>query len=372
MELTQPHRSLLPETRTDTSETFHVLGHPEKAQVLLPTGSPKATARSLLRYHGGMGRGEQLARRGAAILARLGILALMVRGERFVDFGDIDDPGSLRSILSNATGEQDFTVAISFGPPRANQKPVIRIMRPDGSAIAFAKLGWNPLTARLVDAEVAALEEPGIGALKSVTAPRVLYSGPWRDNRVAVFTALKALPGKLTPSEAAFVEVAEIWPHTRQTLATSNYARNLEASARSARDVVGDLAVETVEGLLEAYGGEELYLAGWHGDWAPWNNARLDDNRIALWDWERAGQEAPEGFDSIHYRFQPEWLKDKVPTESLIASSTAGLSGRSPTMREAIGQLYVATIALRHLQPDSTGGPVDRSTQLLRDLDQRR
>jgi hypothetical protein len=371
MELTEPHQSLWPGGgQSDTAETFQVLGHAEKAQVLLPTRPLKATSQSLIRYHGGMGFGTRVARRGAATLARLGILGVLIRDRRFIDLGSTNDPGSLRSIISNAVENGSFSVAISFGPPRANQKPIIRIMNPDGRTVAFAKIGWNELTKNLVDAEVEAVSSEAVQALNSVVAPRVLFHGNWETNRVAVYQAVLGGPGRVEPDANQFLAVAHCWPTSTQKLRTTSFFERLVADLTNIEGSNGQVARGIVELLDATYGEKEFSLGGWHGDWTPWNNARLSQRRIVLWDWERAGGEAPLGFDSVHYRFQPSSLRGgRRPVAQLLNAAirpgNSSLAGNDP---EAIGRLYMATVAARHLQPGGESGPVAQYGTFLNEL----
>lgn len=369
MELIEPDRRLWPESEpSPTASEFLVLGDPAKGRVLIPMSPTSVTAESLERFHGGMGLGDRIARRGAATLGRLGLLKALARDRRYVDLGLAEDSNSLRHLLSSVTGEDHIAIAVSFGPTRANQKPVIRIMREDGTTIAFAKIGWSSLTSRLIEKEVAALQTSGVERLQNVAAPPVLFDGKWQEFRIAIFGAILGRPGKLTPTETAFLEVASLWGRTESRLEGSEFARQLKASADRVEGPIGETSRSTIEKLLSSYGSDSFEFAGWHGDWTPWNNARFDDSKIVLWDWERAGDPAPVGFDSIHYRFQPEFLKRQRALIDLLEIATAGLERHSTHKRETLGQLYSASIALRHLQPDSGDGPFGRSAALIEEL----
>src|SRR5207253_3116256 len=49
-----------------------------------------------------------------------------------------------------------------------------------------------------------------------------------------------------------------------------------------------------------------LAFGAWHGDWQPYNMARVPGRpaQIALWDWERFALGVPLGFDPLHYLLQ--------------------------------------------------------------------
>ena len=56
-------------------------------------------------------------------------------------------------------------VSLHLGPARANRKPVLQLIAPDGETLGFAKLGIGPLTRRLVRAETTALSALGVGRI---------------------------------------------------------------------------------------------------------------------------------------------------------------------------------------------------------------
>ena len=70
-------------------------------------------------------------------------------------------------------------LSIHIGPARANRKPVLQLLGAGGEALGYAKLGVDPLTRALVDAEAAALVRLSTVPLGPVTvaergAPRTL------------------------------------------------------------------------------------------------------------------------------------------------------------------------------------------------------
>jgi hypothetical protein len=99
-----------------------------------------------------------------------------------------DLPGSLRSHLLEHAGVAGHW-AMPVSRARANRKPVLQMIGDDGAPVAFVKVGTNPLTARLVRDEAAALRtlrDAGSG----LDIPRVLWSGSWRDLELLVLAPL--------------------------------------------------------------------------------------------------------------------------------------------------------------------------------------
>jgi hypothetical protein len=73
----------------------------------------------------------------------------------------------------------------------------------------------------------------------------------------------------------------------------------------------GDTLRSAVDWVEKQFGAVEMAFGAWHGDFTPWNMARLpgetegpgDAGRTYLWDWERAAP-APAGLDLLHFLFQ--------------------------------------------------------------------
>lgn len=51
-----------------------------------------------------------------------------------------------------------------------------------------------------------------------------------------------------------------------------------------------------------------LETALWHGDFTPWNMARLGPD-LLVWDWEHSAKSVPLGFDHLHFMAQSMRMK---------------------------------------------------------------
>ena len=111
----------------------------------------------------------------------------------------------LDEIIRQATGAKEFELSVSFGPGRANQKPVFRVMDRDGRTIAFAKLGWDDLTRSLVERRIESLNRSSVRALTRVVTPTPLHIDDWQDHRVAVFDAVPGPAGQVRPHLETFL-----------------------------------------------------------------------------------------------------------------------------------------------------------------------
>jgi hypothetical protein len=55
--------------------------------------------------------------------------------------------------------------------------------------------------------------------------------------------------------------------------------------------------------LASRLAGTRWRFGAWHGDLTAWN-AHPDPGGVAVWDWERASDPVPVGFDAAHAAFQ--------------------------------------------------------------------
>ncbi|HJR91814.1 MAG TPA: hypothetical protein VJ938_05200 [Acidimicrobiia bacterium] len=318
------------------------MGKPDASQVLVPLDRRAATAGALIRHHAGMGAGERITRRLVSGAARVGLLKPLLRRRVSVDAGTSGQP-SLHAEIARLLGQSPLWLSVSFGPPRPNQKPVVRALDARGRTVGVAKIGWDTLTTALVEAEAAAVQMPALRRLTHVTVPELIALDEWRGHRLAVYKAEMGRPGRTNPSWEAFSEVATAWPTARLQVENSPLTRSLADT--------GALAFEVLEVALARWGGIELQFGGWHGDWTPWNTARRSGGGVVVWDWERAGPGVPLGFDMIHYRFQARATRGGYPVADLLADvRTWDPLARLLTSEEAEATAvwYLMAISHRH------------------------
>ncbi len=140
---------------------YLVLPSPSQPQLLVPL-APAGADLVLER------RSRTLPSRLAKTMVAAGIRAgiLRVLPVRRLTVGD----PALDELVGWLGGRPGDRLGVLVGPPRANRKPVLRLLARDGSTTAFAKLGATPVTAALVRSEAAALAARR-GARVDVRAP---------------------------------------------------------------------------------------------------------------------------------------------------------------------------------------------------------
>ncbi|HEY1174541.1 MAG TPA: hypothetical protein VGF17_00160, partial [Phytomonospora sp.] len=277
-----------------------------RPRLLVPADSPKVAAAALARYARPPSRLARFKRDAAVLALRTGMSRLLLRDRITVSTTD-PEADSLAGYLSGVL-DTPLQVSVHIGPARANRKPVVQLLTEHGQTIAFAKIGVNPLTQRLVAEETEALQRLAKAELGKVTVPGVRHAGVWREHQVLVQQALPiwtdrvaVAPGRLAE---AMREIATLEGVHNRRLDESDYLATLRARLDALDDTADarELRAAAVE-LLDAAAGERVTFGAWHGDWTPWNMAMLADT-VLVWDWERFCLEAPVGFDALHYRLQ--------------------------------------------------------------------
>lgn len=263
--------------------------HPE---FFIPLASPRVAAASLRRYHDGRSHADRAKTVIALAGARSGMLRFAPGDEVRVG------PFALVEQLATELNEPDLHVAVTLGPRRRNRKPVLQLIRPDGSSVGFAKIGWSPFTRALVDNEATWLQRFAGHTPDGVEIPRVIARIDDPD-RLAVVTSplttspLSGLAGRLTTNQV--IELARSLGTQRMTFESLP----LLGSLRSGR--VGQLV--DVNALASRHADTSIEIGAWHGDLTPWNTSTVSGKTL-IWDWEFADDCRPVGFDLLHNAFE--------------------------------------------------------------------
>lgn len=264
----------------------------DRPELFLPLDSNHVSAAALRRYHDGRTRSDRIKTTAAIATARSGLL-------RFVP-GDLVQlqPFALVETLAAALDEPALHVAITLGPRRRNRKPVLQLIRPDGSTVGFAKVGWSPFTRELVGNEAKWLHRFAGHAPKAVEIPRVLASIDEPGRLVVVSSPLvtsrrSGKDGRL--SSETIIELARALGTEDRPFAEAPHLNELR------RGRVGELL--DIEALVDRHADATLELGAWHGDLTPWNTS-TDAGRTQIWDWEFADDARPVGFDLLHNAFE--------------------------------------------------------------------
>jgi hypothetical protein len=333
---------------------FLVVPDARRPRLLVPSVSRRVAAAAVRRYAEPQSRAAKLKRDAVVAAVRTGASGVLLR-DRIKVTGPYSQ--SIDGHLSDALG-RELAVSVHIGPARANRKPVLQLISPDGDTFGFGKLGTGPLTQRLVRAETAALTALASSGLTKLTVPRVLHGGQWRGLQVLVQSALPVwLPrAPLTQRRltAAMLDIAGCCGYTQGTLPASAYWHELRGRLAGVADRPEGVGLGSAAELLVKHAGEIIFRYGaWHGDWAPWNMANLAD-ALLVWDWERFATGVPLGFDAMHHELQKRIqstgdARQAVEATVRRAGELLAPFGVPAAGREVTALLYLVDLATRYL-----------------------
>ena len=333
---------------------YLVIPDARRPRLLVPNVSRRVAAAAVRRYAEPQSRAARFKRDAVVAAVRTGASGVLLR-DRIRVTGPFST--SIDGHLSEALG-RELAISVHIGPARANRKPVLQLIGPDGDTFGFGKLGTGPLTQRLVRAETAALVALGSSGLTKLTVPRVLHAGQWRGLQVLIQSALPVwLPrASLTPRRliAAMLDIAGCCGYTQGTLAASAYWHELRVRLATVADRAEGAGLGSAAELLVKHAGGTVFRYGaWHGDWAPWNMANVAD-ALLVWDWERFATGVPLGFDAVHHELQRRIqstgdAKDAVEATVRRAGELLTPFGVPAEGREVTALLYLVDLATRYL-----------------------
>jgi hypothetical protein len=333
---------------------YLLLPNGRRPRLLVPRGRHAAVG-ALRGYGVGRGRAARWKAAGLTAAMAVGVAPLLLR-----DRVRLTGPSSGASIETHLAAVLGTEVLVSMylGAPRANRKPVLQVLAPDGRTLAYVKVGIDPLTCRLVQDEAAALAALAAAGLRGTTVPTVLHSDRWNGLELLVLSPLP-VGGRRRPGPArvaaAPAEVAAIGATAAGPLSLSPYWAVLtDRVERLPSGAAAETLAELTGRLGKAFGDVSLALGAWHGDWTPWNTARAGED-LLVWDWERFAPSVPVGYDALHWALQSDLVTHLAdPAESAARSVSTAESvlepfGLSQEQARVTAVCYLAELATRYL-----------------------
>jgi hypothetical protein len=341
------------------AESYLALPRAANPRLLVPLGSGAAAAAALARNHDATSAKARLGRAALGAGLKVGLTQRVAdRVDVFVDpaLSPTERPEHLLTAHLRAMfGRDDLEMAVILGVPRLNRKPVLQVLASDGTVVGYVKAAWNDLTAGLVRNETRVLGDLADAGPKTFTPPALVAAGPWGDLELI---AASALPNAARPDQAhvfdppmaVITEIAGLWGRSTARLADSPYWAGVrERLAAQA----GSEILERAAGWIERQeGATEIAFGAWHGDFTPWNMARLNEATY-VWDWERAAA-APAGLDLLHFLFQTVCrFEAKAPADAIGSCSERAAAllpalDVSPATLPGLWLLYRLELLLRY------------------------
>lgn len=274
----------------------------------------------------------------------------------------VPDGSSVIDHLGDVLGIR-LTAAVHLGPPRSNRKPVLSLLDERGLVVAYAKIGYNPLTSALVRHEGDALDVLAQGPLTGVRIPKVLNRSVWHGLDVLVLEPLElASSGPLAVDQLTVASNAIAAATGTDVRPVARVVDDLLDAGRTVRAPGVDDVRRMLQAIRERDGRLGIVCGGWHGDFAPGNVAASGGRDVVVIDFERHQRAGvPVGSDLLHYRLRQlahsEGLGLIPAFEQTARESTELLTetGVEADSAPLVLRLYLARLLLRYL---ADGQPV--------------
>jgi len=313
--------------------SFAVVPSPSRARFLLPVDAPAAAVASLRRYNALRSPRRRAARKAVATALRTGAGSRVFRRRLLVCVRDgVSEEAAadllLEEHLRRAAFEgEPIAVAIGVGRQGPSRKPVLQVFSPGGDPLGYVKVGWNEHTRELVRNEAEMLRRLTEHPVRGLWTPGVLHAGRWREQEISVVRPLPAdarrVADRAAPPLRAIRDLAAaVGEPIELPVGASPFVRALEADLSSGRPEVAEAAAELLALVTDR--SPSLRFGPWHGDLTPWNVARTGE-RLAAWDWEHSGVQAPVGIDAVHWIYSVAFIleREELPEAVERARSAA-------------------------------------------------
>jgi hypothetical protein len=320
-----------------------------------PARAPRAAAAIVRRRFGTGGPFGRTAVSAAATLLRSGLADRLAR-----DRLRITGPTAVRGEdIESALGDildTSVVIGLHVGTARVNRKPVLHAVDEDGTTLAFVKVGHTDEARALVRREAEMLRRLASHTFASIDVPDVITLAHWRGLDLLVLSPLLGRPVRASVRDVPFTamrELAAIEGLRAAEIGTSEFVSRL---LRLAQELpAGDTTERYVAALgALARSGTSVDFGWWHGDWQPFNMARVGRDRVGVWDWERCTSDVPLGFDALHYVLQVVLHQHGMGPEAqqkflAQASGVAARAGLSREQGPVVLAAYAADVTERYL-----------------------
>ena len=283
--------------------------------------------------------------------------------------------GQLLANLQRIVDREDLCFAVGTPSIDAWWKPTLQLFDVRGNPVAYAKIGYTPLTKAMVETEGAALAGWANDPPKTFRVPALLGRCAVDDLSVVVSAPMpKGVRRSADTAEVAteiLIEMAGVPSGDDPFSATrSEWWTTVENRHAAAESIVAGIAgfdhlVEVAGPTMERCDGR---FGRWHGDWVPWNTAvqrtRGGAQTLWVWDWEYAASSAPVGLDVRHRAYQVHRVvgghsvADSLDfARSSTASVLSGL-GLGADQQRLLDVAHPVELLARHRRAAALGAPV--------------
>ena len=239
------------------------------------------------------------------------------------------EPLAIERLVTEITGEQRCTFALSLGTPGTYQKLTVQVSRADGSILGYFKMPITSGANERLSNEAAFLRKLATFPQLCPHIPQLLFAGDWNNNTIIFQSPLDGETGPLS-----FTRLYQDFLNALQHCEPTRIAGKLLAERMAGRweKLVPRMATkwlalgrEALKIIMRELNGATIPCGFHHGDFAPWN-ARVHRGKLFVFDWESARYDAPSLWDQFHFLTQTECvLKTHHAASSLVREQNRAL-----------------------------------------------
>ncbi len=365
------------------AEEFGVFPAIAGRSLLISLRSRQGTASALTSYNSLRAPRTRFVRRVLGAGLRIGLVQPLLPGR--IDVGTSASATGqplahdlLTQQLSELFGRDQVVVAISGGEGPF-RKPVLQVFSTDGTPLGFVKVGWNSWTREALGREAAGLRACANSAAISSTAnnsttsllgaPALIGQYTWRGLDLLVTAPIpkgaRRVPVRSDlPDVRVLREINELSDSYSDELASSPWWLGLRTRILSVADPKTRAEIDEAANRIEQASGQvRLQFGTWHGDFVPWNLARIG-TRLFAWDWESSASDAPVGFDALHFHFQVAFVAQRRPVDeaaraALKACPALELLGVPAAAHRLVAALHLLELCVSHAVARGSGAGTD-------------
>jgi hypothetical protein len=239
------------------------------------------------------------------------------------------EPLAIERLVTEITGEQRCTFALSLGTPGTYQKLTVQVSHTDGSILGYLKMPITSSAGERLRNEAAFLRKLSTFPQLRPHIPQLLFAGDWNNNTIVFQSPLDGETGPVS-----FTKLYQDFLHALQHCEPTRIAGKLLAERMAGRweKLVPRMASkwlalgrEAFKTIMQELSGATIPCGFHHGDFAPWN-ARVHRGKLFVFDWESARYDAPSLWDQFHFLTQTECvLKAHHAASSLVREQNRAL-----------------------------------------------
>lgn len=309
------------------SQTLKYINQPEGNMRWLYQGKH---LKNVLSFYNASGKRGKFISTAIKVISKLGL-------DRLASNGQIKIYAKEVLKLNQVTKEYWDQYSIFMGTPGLQRSVLVALLE-NKKVVKFLKVPTSEASSKLIENEKNALLSQHLQTSAYLKLPKVTCSE--NSKGIIVENVKEANSERIesfTTIHAAFITENLINHSAQTTLKQTSFWKETQAAFHQDRFSKNAQLLELRmlgERIIYGMNEDAPVLTHWaHGDFTPWN-MYLNEDKIALYDWEMYREEAPALFDLFHFHYQKGILMDHFNLQQIELQIEETL--RMKTIRKAI------------------------------------